>query len=375
MVEDIIITMSEEDFIKSLTHPKSKKDYILERNKKIKEIESCFKKEKRYLVDKVSNIIEQDKRHSSIINSCTSPFTHGPLSKTDYKFIRAAPLFELQLPNMDFLLFKRNSRCNIAIFGECKGSFSDPANVIKELKERRNHIEQKKDYIISNYLDLSESEKIYFEYVIAVPDRDAARMHSYMIDKGGGFILWQASLTGTAEISCIFPPKSLESRKYMMHIDPDLNHCFNERKTLPCSRILIDYFPQSYEFNKLSIFLNAATLSESSDAERIVTENDLTFIIKKNLFYMDDDFISSAVADLISKALEIEFLEKIDKRDDKCYKITTKMQKIDSIERHLKAKWTKYILEKELEKKKNEAIIEMRKKFEKERKQKTLFDF
>jgi hypothetical protein len=46
MVEDIIITMSEEDFIKSLTHPKSKKDYILERNKKIKEIESCFKKEK-----------------------------------------------------------------------------------------------------------------------------------------------------------------------------------------------------------------------------------------------------------------------------------------------------------------------------------------
>jgi hypothetical protein len=51
------------------------------------------------------------------------------------------------------------------------------------------------------------------------------------------------------------------------------------------------------------------------------------------------------------------------------------MQKIDSIERHLKAKWTKYILEKELEKKKNEAIIEMRKKFEKERKQKTLFDF
>ncbi len=90
---------------------------------------------------------------------------------------------------------------------------------------------------------------------------------------------------------------------------------------------------------------------------------------------MDDDFISSAVADLISKALEIEFLEKIDKRDDKCYKITTKMQKIDSIERHLKAKWTKYILEKELEKKKNEAIIEMRKKFEKERKQKTLFDF
>ncbi len=70
----------------------------------------------------------------------------------------------------------------------------------------------------------------------------------------------------------------------MMHIDPDLNHCFNERKTLPCSRILIDYFPQSYEFNKLSIFLNAATLSESSDAERIVTENDLTFIIKKIYF-------------------------------------------------------------------------------------------
>ena len=375
MAEDIIITMSEEDFIKSLTHSKSKKDYILERNKKLKEIESSFKKEKDYLVTQILTKIENDKRHSSIINSCTSPFTHGPLAKTDYKFIRIAPLFELQLKNMDFLLFKKNSRCNIAIFGECKGSFSDPADVIKELKERRDYIEQKKDYIISNYLDLSESEKICFEYLIAVPDRDATRMQSYLIDKGGGYILWQASLTGPAEISCIFPPKSVESRRSMMHIDEGLNHCFDKGKRLTCSRILINYFPQSYEFNKLSILLDAATHSESSEAERIVSESDLTSVVKENLFYMEDAFIISEVADLIKKGLEIEFLEKIDKRNDKCYKITTKQRKSDSIEKYLKAKWVKYILEKELEKKKNEATIEIRKKFEKERKQKTLFDF
>ena len=122
---------------------------------------------------------------SSIINSCISPFTNGPLSETDYKFIRAAPLFELKLPNMDFLLFKKNSECNIAIFGECKGSFFDPVSVIKELKERKGHIEQNRQYIITNYLHISMSERVHFEYVIAVPDKDAARMQSCLIDMGG----------------------------------------------------------------------------------------------------------------------------------------------------------------------------------------------
>jgi hypothetical protein len=173
--------ISEEGFIRSLQHPDIKKKYISERRIRVRATKTKFKSDKKFLEDKINNFIEEDKRHSAIINSCIIPFTEGPLSITEYKFIRVAPLLELNLPNMDFLLFKRNSPCNFAIFGECKGSFSNPANVIRELEERKGYIEQNKEYITTNYLNLSTDEKVHFEYVIAVTDKDAVRMNNYSL--------------------------------------------------------------------------------------------------------------------------------------------------------------------------------------------------
>jgi hypothetical protein len=265
--------------------------------------------------------------------------------------------------------------CNIAIFGECKGSFSDPASIIKELKERKAYIEQKKEHIVSNYLHLLPSERVYFEYVIAVPDKDAARMQSCIIDKEGGFILWQTSLTGKAEISCIFPPSSLDSKEKMMHIDHTLRKQFKGSRSIACSRVMIDYFPQSYEFNKLSSLLRAARFNGSNDSERIVTKKDLEDLISSDIFYMDHDFIQSEVSDVISKGLEIEFLTRLNGGEEECYKITTNPRRSNSLERHLKVKWIKSKLEKELERMKKEAIIEIRRKFEKARAQMRLSDF
>ena len=295
--------------------------------------------------------------------------------KTDYKFIRAAPLFELMLPNMDFLLFRKNSECNIAIFGECKGSFSDPSAVIKELEERRAHIEQNREYIITNYLRLSMSERVHFEYVIAVPDKDAARMQSCLIDKKGDFILWQTSLAGKREISCIFPPRSLDPKENMMHMDPSLRKVFEGSKPIACSRVMINYFPQSYEFNKISVLLEVAKFNRSNESEWIVTITDLRAIIKKYIFYMNYDFISSQVAYVISKGLEIGFLEKSSEAEDEYLKITTNPRKSDSLGRHLRTKWIKNKLKIEFERKKQEAIIEVRRKYEKARRQRTLFDY
>jgi hypothetical protein len=276
---------------------------------------------------------------------------------------------------MDFLLLKRNSGCNIAIFGECKGSFSDPYSIIKELNERKTHIEQKREHIIINYLHVAPSERIHFEYVIAVPDRDAARMQNSIIDKKGGFILWQASLTGKAEISCIFPPSSLDSKEKMMHIDHTLRKQFEGSRSIPCYRVMIDYFPQSYEFNKLSSLLRAAKFNGANDSERTITKRDLEEVISKDIFYMDNEFIQSEVANVISKGLEIDFLMKLDGGEEECYKVTANPRRSNSLERHLMAKWIKSKLEKELERMTREAIIEIRRKFEKARAQKKLSDF
>lgn len=374
-MSDTIESIDEDDFIASLSHPDSKKNYILERNKKLREIKTKFNQDKRFLVDKIKNMIGEDDRHSSIINSCISPFTMGPLAGTDYKFIRAAPLFELGIPNVDFLILRRNTGCNIAIFGECKGSFSDPNAIIKEMNERKIHIEQNREFIITNYLKIALDERVHFEYVIAVPDRDATRMQNSIIDKKGGFILWQVSLTGKPEISCIFPPSILDLKEKMMHKDHALRKQFEKGKSIPCLRIMIDYFPQSYEFNKLSSLLRAAKFNGANDTGWIVAKKDLEDIISKDIFYMDDGFIQSEVRNVIAKGIEIDFLANIGAEKGECYKITTNPRRANSLERHLKAKWIKSKLEKELEKMTRDAIIEIREKFDKARAQMKLSDF
>jgi hypothetical protein len=182
-------------------------------------------------------------------------------------------------------------------------------------------------------------------------------------------------LTGKAEISCIFPPKSLDPKENMMHVDHSLRKIFDGSKPVACSRILIDYFPQSYEFNKLSALVQAAKFNDSNASERIVTKTDLIAIISKDVFYIDYDFISAQVTDVISKGLEIGFLEKSAELDDVYFKITTNPQRPDTLERHLITKWIKNKLEREFEKRKQEAIIDVRREYEKARKQRTLFDF
>jgi hypothetical protein len=201
-----------------------------------------------------------------------------------------------------------------------------------------------------------------------------------MLDNRRDFILWQISLTDKTGISCIFPPRSLESREKMMHKDPSLRDIFGSKPIINTVSIGslpvgINYFPQSYEFNRINILLQAAGFSTPNRSVRIVSKANLKTIIDRDLFYMDEDFKSSQINYIVSKGLEIGFLVKSDEAEEANYKIATNPQRSDSLERHLKAKWIKYKLDKEYEKRERDAIMEVREKFERERAQKTLFEF
>jgi hypothetical protein len=107
-------SMSEDEFLEYLWHPDIRKTYIKEYKSRSRVIKREFKSKKKHLTEKFKAPIEEDRRHSSIFNMCISPFmSEGSLVKTGYKFIRAAPLLELGLPNMDFLLFKKCKRRSV----------------------------------------------------------------------------------------------------------------------------------------------------------------------------------------------------------------------------------------------------------------------
>ncbi len=209
--------MDDEEFLKFLNFKELKEAYIEEKKQRLYTIEQEFESQKNFLEASKRNSIETDRRHRGMVNVCVAPFTEkGSLINAGYQFIRASPLAEFHIPNVDFLLFKQTQRAKIAILGEAKGSISNPDKIINEFQSRIEIINQKQDYIKANYLKVSVSENVFFEYVLAVPSRDAPDILNRVIEKGSGIVVWHAPITGPEYISVAFPPKMTPNRERVL---------------------------------------------------------------------------------------------------------------------------------------------------------------
>lgn len=332
--------MSEEDFLEILSFEDLKRDYNSEIRARKDEIQSEFESRKDFLEKSKRSGIETDRRHRDLINSCVFPFTNkGSLAQTGYRFVRAAPLVELNIPNLDFLLFKYTNRFKIAILGECKGSISNYSDILKELKIRREKVQQNIEYIKENYLQLTSSDTLYIEYVIAVPTNDAVEMLNHIIGSEGKQIVWQAAIAGNPEISIAFPPRNINvPRESMMHRDPQLNRALDPTNHTQSNRSVFNVFPQCNKFIKLCSLIRAA---RSGDAGLIVGKEDLRSVISQDLFYMEDDIIDTETEDLLSKGEDIGFLEWTDDPDH-AYKIKARGTKRSNLEKQMEEKWIKY---------------------------------
>ncbi len=365
--------MDDEEFFKFLYSPSLIDAYKEEKRQQFHQLEQEFNSKKDFLEKAKKNAIEIDRKHRGVINVCVTPFTEkGSLRNLGYQFIRASPLSELRIPNVDFLLYKQTHRTKIAIFGEAKGSIStsNPDKIINEFKTRISKIEQNTDYIKTNYLKIPINETVYFEYVIAVPSGDVPSILKKAIEKGGGIIIWHTPITGLDNISVAFPPKiippTIESS--MMHRDHELNKAMNHALS---NRKMFNFFPQSHPVSKLQSIFFAARIGETS---LIVSEDELRENLSKELFYVDDSVIAKEAKSILSLGLKIDFLETILGTNQ--YRIKAKSYRADRLEQTVEVKWIKYQLDEELKEKKELAIQEIQSKYSAEkRKDRKLGDF
>lgn len=369
-----ISSLNEEDFLDYLSVPDLKKDYVIQLKKLKYDVGREFEAKKDFTRTSKKMGIESDRKHRDLINTCVYPFTNrGSLAKTGYKYIRAAPLSEIDQPNFDFLLFKQTDRFRVAVFGECKGSISNYNSIIRELKDRISSVEENYDYIKRQHLRISESKRVFFEYVIAVPTNDAVEMVNKIIEREGGQIVWQLSIAGDPEISIAFPTKKIDKkiRDTMIHKDQKLNAALHPSNHTGSNRNAFSVFPQVHPYTKLcSLILSA----HSGDSGLVVDKEDLKRDIAQDLFYMEDSYIDRETDYILQKGEEIGFLEWIE--TDNTYKIKARGTKRNVLEGQLEEKWIKNQLDRDMTKAFEEKKLLLRQEFvERRRKVRTIFDF
>lgn len=156
-------------FLRLVAFPDLKRRYEKELKLEIRQIEEEFKRSydnRRAMHDRE---IETYRRHDEVVSMCIHPFSEEGTSvrQLGYQFIRAEPLSELGIKNVDFLIYRREGRTPIVIFGEAKSRITNFSQTLREVGERRANIETRTDYVKTNYLKTT-SDPI-FEYVLAVP--------------------------------------------------------------------------------------------------------------------------------------------------------------------------------------------------------------
>jgi len=359
--------MREDEFLDYISFNDLKEAYEAKKREEFKVLEDEFESKKQFNTESKRQGIEKDRRHRDLLNTCIFPFTEkGPLSSSGYKFVRASPLYELNVQNMDFLLLKKSARNNIAIIGECKGSISNPGATITETISRIEVANEYSDHIRKEYLHLSHDDDFIFEYVIAVPTSYAGDILNKVIETESNLIVWSAPLTSDAELSIAFRPKSLTiPREKMMHRDRDLNKALQR---VPSNRKVFDVFPQAHSFSKLTSLLRVARPGATG---LIVAKEELQDLLStKDLFYMEDEFIKKEIELILSMGEKMDFLEW--SPEDNAYRIKARGTKRDTLETALEEKWIKNQLEIDLEKYKQKRLLAIQEDFIKERKKRKM---
>lgn len=146
--------------------------------------------------------IQKEKEHRRLLNLCVFPFTSDP-SPSEFKFVRADPLTEIDEPNFDFLLWDFNGQ---AIFGEAKANIQQGANsLVNECQEQIDAVERNRDYIVENYLG---EEPRHIEYVMTIFSSDADEITRSVIKKGVEVVTWAVhQMDKQVSVNTVFPER------------------------------------------------------------------------------------------------------------------------------------------------------------------------
>ncbi len=129
--------------------------------------------------EKISNIIDTDKKHQEIVQLCAKSFANTDLAEaTGYEFYFAEPLIEFgseKEGNHSFDLFLYSESTHRAILISCKSSISDAKRILIEFEKAKKLVKEKIEYLarecIGDDLELGD-----IEYVLCVYEKDEGKI-------------------------------------------------------------------------------------------------------------------------------------------------------------------------------------------------------
>lgn len=356
--------LSDEEFIDYLAFPELKEEYKREKKTVIDAIENRYRQEKDKLIQRKKDGIDEDQTHRMILNACIFPFAQeDSLQKYGYSFLRASPLRELNVTNMDFLLFHPDNVAQV-IFGEAKGRVTDSGRVVDELKERIDIINKNSEYIKQKYLKNSDFAN---EFVIGVGWADGNAMMKSVLRRGGNIKVWSTGIVpGKKQVLMLITPSKDDGPvgKTMLHEDKDFNQ---KLRSIDTSSDFKSIFVESHSFAKLALL---TIIRESSDGT--FSFNDFLEIVKKEFDYLDSQEIMNIAQDILDLAVKIKYVEPVSSLEDieakrAKYKMLSKKKKADTKEAELKKKWMDFAIQKDMEQEITAQVIKLQERFREKR--------
>ena len=302
--------MDDDIFLKSIIEKDLIKYYKKEIRIRIRGAKKRFDSEKSEKLIKIKNGIEEQKSHRDLVCNSICPFTeNGSLIQTGFKYIRGEPLVEKNVPNLDFLLFRRNEGSNYIILGECKSSISSPGAIINETLERKQIVLDNLDYIKTDYLDIAINAKVIIEYVIVCGPIEANQLivqlssELYNSSNHQDIIIWSRIIEKDClKINCFEPRRELSNCAFK-HRDPALRGRLRDGAiTGGCH---FDVFPSSHTFIYLMLIRKIAWKNGNS---LFLTKEGLEETLRKELYYCSPEFVNKKVGMIIDIAIKMEFL-------------------------------------------------------------------
>lgn len=325
-------------FIKTLPLDLSKKYVKLQKN-----YVSQYKNDLKENLDKFKENIEKgirnDKEHRDLTNLCVFPFsTVQSDDDLNYRFIRAEPLWELRTKCFDFLLC--NFKKKFVIFGECKTSINDYADVVKEVEVRKDVVKDNMDYIIDNYLGFKPKN---IEYVVGVYSYEDEPLIRKIIECNSNFIVWSIDRYNKFLSFKSFVNSSEEQKRQIEHDHVRLNHKLKKIKTDTGG---YDMFPSSHVITQLRQII---LTKEKKENDLIVSPSKIKNKVRNDLFYLDETVQTDFASKIINYAEKIGFIQPIDENSIE-YRIISNYRHDDGLEQDLIKKFTDFkIKEKEID--------------------------
>ena len=307
-----------------------REEFKLEKTLLAKKIDDRWS-DKRHTAQKL-NGIKQDKHHNEILNACIFPFVQqGTMTqRLDYAYIRSSPLLELGVKNVDFLIASKTD--GVLIFGEAKGTITNPRAVITEYKKRIQVIQEHAAYIKKMFPGIKS-----WEYVLGVPSGDTMETSKAILRSNIHIILWQID-EWNGKLSLAVPHTDRATRLKIMHGNNDLNKVLGGK--IPTSTAFKTFYHESHPVAKMTLLTSIDKHSQS------FTFMDLKASVSEELDNTPDSETTAIANQIIEWATAIGFVKRL---DGETYKIQSRYRHSGNRYNELKSKWIKHKIKSEKE--------------------------